>query len=86
MSNKPLDQQDILSLEYVKSRQKAIQSEIERIGVERFNLDIRYESAKKAFSDNNVDQQKLSKYLQGKYGQGTIDLENKVFIPDNDSK
>jgi hypothetical protein len=86
MENKPLDQEDILNLQYVKNRQRMIQTEIEKIAVERFNLDLRYENAKAAFKDINSTQQNLAKYLQEKYGEGVVDIENKVFIPNNVSK
>lgn len=86
MNTIPLDPQDISNLETVKQRQRNIQREVEKIGVDRFNLELRFENAKKAFNENSKMQQELGTYLQTKYGQGVIDLENKVFIPNNASQ
>ena len=81
MDPKPLDQEDINNLSILEQRKKAVQEEIQAIGIARFNLDIREEQAKVAFKNNNDLQLQLGKFLQDKYGEGTIDTNQNLFIP-----
>lgn len=86
MAELPLDQEDINNIITIEQRKKAVQQELQSIGISEFNIQLRKDAVKKTYQDNLSLQNQLSNYLQEKYGNGTIDIEKKVFIPTEEKK
>lgn len=77
----PLDPQDIQNLEILGQRQKAVKDELLNIAYTKLNIEEKEAQVKQIHFENKKIELELAKSLQEKYGEGAIDIENKVFIP-----
>ena len=63
------------------NRQRAVANELGAIAQQQISLDIRQEQAEDAFRSNLELEKQIANQLTEKYGNGTLNLQDGVFIP-----
>jgi hypothetical protein len=78
---KQLDQGDLNVLKQIKNANKELLQELGQIKLLELNLESRINSAKEYQTQLIGKERQISKQLQDKYGQGSIDLNSGTFLP-----
>ena len=78
--NKKVDENDIIVLQNLQQRYNELVFEAGRLYLAQNELDKARSAFEKQFSEFQASEQELTKRMNQKYGEGTIDLENKEFI------
>lgn len=77
----PLEEQDITNLQIIQNRKTALRNELAEIGLAELALENRKDSAK-LFNNKTIEMgSQVGKSLEEKYGKGMLDLDKKVFVP-----
>lgn len=77
----PLEEQDITNLQIIQNRKTALRNELAEIGLAELALENRKDSAK-LFNNKTIEMgSQVGKALEEKYGKGMLDLDKKVFVP-----
>lgn len=77
----PIKQEFIEELNNLEKAKKNLVDELGKIGLQELLIEKRRDKAESYLDQINKEEARLSKALQEEYGQGTLDLNNKVFIP-----
>jgi hypothetical protein len=78
---KQLDQGDLNVLKQIKNANNELLQELGQIKLLELNLESRINSAKEYQTQLIDKERQISKQLQDKYGQGSIDLNSGTFLP-----
>jgi len=78
---KQLDQGDLNVLKQIKNANNELLQELGQIKLLELNLESRINSAKEYQTQLIGKERQISKQLQDKYGQGSIDLNSGTFLP-----
>lgn len=78
---KKLTKEELETLGSLKKASEDLIQELGKIQVTRLTLDERYEKAIEFKKTLKIKEQEAVKYLEEKYGNGSIDLENGTFTP-----
>ena len=78
---KQLDQGELNVLKQIKNANKELLQELGQIKLLELNLESRINSAKEYQTQLIGKERQISKQLQDKYGQGSIDLNSGTFLP-----
>lgn len=81
METQKLSKQELQKIENIQNRMKAIQKELGLIGISEIDLQTRKTSAHEFLSETRDAEVSLVKELEEKYGKGSIDLQEGIFIP-----
>lgn len=81
MKTQKLSEQELQEIETIQKRMKAIQNELGLIGISEIDLQTRKTSVHKFLSETRDAEGSLAKELEEKYGKGSIDLQEGIFIP-----
>lgn len=77
----PIKQEYIEELNNLEKAKKNLVDELGKIGLQELLIEKRRDKAESYLDQINKEEARLSKALEEEYGQGTLDLNNKVFIP-----
>jgi len=77
----PIKQEYIEELNNLEKAKKNLVDELGKIGLQELLIEKRRDKAESYLDQINNEEARLSKALEEEYGQGTLDLNNKVFIP-----
>lgn len=77
----PLTPTEIKLITNLNSSKQIVVNEFASIGQLEASLDIRKRNNNTVFEKNLESERQLSKTLTDKYGEGTVDIDNQVFIP-----
>ena len=78
--NKKVDDNDIIVLQNLQQQYNTLLIEAGRLYLAQNELDTSRSDFDKRFSEFRSSEQEITKRMNEKYGEGTIDLENKEFI------
>jgi len=81
MENKVLTQEEIQKLKDIKSKNSNIVEQFGMIEYQIQLLNIQKNNIVEDLKNIKIEENKLGNELQSKYGNGTIDIENGLFIP-----
>lgn len=77
----PLEEQEVQNLQIIQNRKTILKNELAEIGLAELALENRKDSAK-LFNNKTIEMgSQVGKSLEEKYGKGILDLDKKVFIP-----
>ena len=77
----PIKQEYIEELNNLEKAKKNLVDELGKIGLQELLIEKRRDKAESYLDQINNEEARLSKALEEEYCQGTLDLNNKVFIP-----
>jgi len=77
----PLTPTEIKLITDLNTSKQIVVNEFASIGQLEASLDIRKRNNNTVFEKNLESERQLSKTLTDKYGVGTVDIDNQVFIP-----
>ena len=77
----PLTPKEIKLITDLNTSKQIVVNEFASIGQLEASLDIRKRKNNTVFESNLESERQLSKTLTNKYGEGTVDIDNQVFIP-----
>jgi len=77
----PLTPTEIKLITDLNTSKQIVVNEFASIGQLEAGLDIRKRKNNTVFEKNLESERQLSKTLTDKYGEGTVDIDNQVFIP-----
>jgi hypothetical protein len=77
----PLTPTEIKLITDLNTSKQIVVNEFASIGQLEASLDIRKRKNNTIFESNLESERQLSKTLTNKYGEGTVDIDNQVFIP-----
>ena len=81
MESKKLDLQEIEQLKLLKENTERIIKEFGEIKLAQLTIETREEYAKNLLQQLKDKEKEVVKSLEGKYGQGSIDIERGLFTP-----
>lgn len=76
-----LQEEEVNNLTVLQSRKAALRDELADIGLLELSINERKERAKAFNKETLQAQDRIGKELTEKYGKGMLDLDRKVFIP-----
>lgn len=76
-----LQEEEVNNLLVLQNRKTALRNELADIGLLELSIEERKERAKSFHKETTQAQERIGKELTEKYGQGALDLDRKVFIP-----
>ena len=76
-----LQEEEVNNLTVLQNRKAALRNELADIGLLELSINERKERAKAFNQETLKAQDRIGKELTEKYGQGALDLDRKVFIP-----
>tara|TARA_R110000803_G_scaffold55262_3_gene112137 strand:- start:125 stop:448 length:324 start_codon:yes stop_codon:yes gene_type:complete len=86
MNTKKLTEKEITSIQEVRRNVEQVQVELGRVEYSRLELSARRANVEKWLEDIRTAEVDLAKELQDKYGDGSIDLGEGLFIPTTEDK
>lgn len=81
MKSKKLTEEELKKIQELQQKQNDLVKELGQIGLAKLNLDVRQENAKAFLVNLKQEEDIMLRELQDKYGSGTIDTLQGVFIP-----
>lgn len=81
MVNQKLEESEFSQIEEIQNRFKAVEQQLGQTVLAEINLRKRREAIETFLVETQELEQKVVKELEEKYGRGSIDLQNKEFIP-----
>ena len=76
-----LSETEIKLLTELQRKKELVNREVAFIAQQQIVLDYRQEEAEKLYRDNLELEKQLGTSMTSKYGNGTIDIENGIFVP-----
>ena len=76
-----LTQEELEQIEVVRKNKETILTELGQIKLAEPNLETRLEKAEQFLTQLDEQEAELAKYLEDKYGNGTVDVNSGEFIP-----
>jgi len=76
-----LQEEEVNNLIVLQNRKTALRNELADIGLLELSIEERKERAKAFHKETTQAQERIGKELTEKYGQGALDLDRKLFIP-----
>lgn len=80
MSNKKVEENDIIVITNLQTKYNELLAEAGQIFIAQSELDNARNAFEKKLAEFRATEQDITKRMSQKYGDGTIDLENKEFI------
>ena len=80
MDNQKIEENDIIVINNLQTKYNELLVEAGEIFIARAELDNARRALEKKLSEFRTTEQDITKRMSQKYGDGTIDLENKEFI------
>ena len=81
MANQKLTREELEKIYEVQQNNQKLIQELGQIKLTELNLERREEAAIKFLEDTRTQETEFMKTLEDKYGQGSIDIEQGIFIP-----
>ena len=76
-----LQEEEVNNLLVLQNRKSALRNELADIGLLELSIKDRKERASSFNNETVQAQERIGKELTEKYGQGALDLDRKVFVP-----
>lgn len=76
-----LSQEELEQIDVVRKNKETILTELGQIKLAELNLEKRLEKAEEFLTQLDEQEAELAKYLEDKYGNGTVDVNSGEFIP-----
>ena len=81
MKNKKLTQEEITKIQEIQNRVQSVKTDLGQIGLMEIEVKNNKKSVEEYLIETRQMETALAKALESKYGKGTIDLQEGVFIP-----
>lgn len=85
MANKKLTKKELETLQTIQQKNNAVVSELGNLEVSLLQVEARKAEVIKFYNDLKEEEAEFGKTLSDKYGTGTINLEEGVFVPSEES-
>jgi phosphopantetheine adenylyltransferase len=82
MANKKLKKDELQKIEDIQVRMQAVRAELGSLALAEIDLKNRKASVESYLTETQELEANLVSQLQDKYGRGSIDINKKVFIPE----
>ena len=82
MANQKLKKDELQKIDDIQVRMQAVKAEFGSLALAEIDLKNRKASVESYLTETQELENKLVSELQDKYGRGSIDLKEKVFIPE----
>lgn len=76
-----LTKDELEQIEVVRKNKETILTELGQIKLAELNLEKRLEKAEEFLTQLDQQEAELAKYIEDKYGNGTVDINTGEFIP-----
>ena len=84
MENQKLSQEELEKISDIQTRMQTIQTELGKLELAKMDLKTRRKPIERFIDESRNLEAELARELQEKYGKGTINLDEKVFVADQE--
>ena len=84
MENQKLSQEELEKISDIQTRMQTIQTELGKLELAKMDLKTRRKAIERFIDESRNLEAELARELQEKYGKGTINLDEKVFVADQE--
>lgn len=79
--NKKLTEDELSQIDNISKSRNNLVTELGQIKLMEINLERRHDAAEAFMDKLNTEENELAKYLEAKYGNGSVDIKTGEFIP-----
>lgn len=80
-TNQKLTQEELEKIDNIGKNRNTLVTELGQIKLAEINLEKRTDAAEAYMDQLNTQENELAKYLEAKYGNGSVDIKTGEFIP-----